>query len=75
MTETEKEKFKKKVGKSIKKWRLGKGLNQTQLSSNIKVSQGSLSDIETGKQFPSFNTTFMLIKKFPATDWGDVLFD
>jgi len=69
------ERLRKKVGASIKKWRLRESLILIQVSSKIKVSQGSLSDLENGKCFPSFNTVFMLRKKFPDTDWEAVLFN
>jgi len=68
------ETLRKKVGASIKKWRLGEHLVLTQVSSKTKVSQGSLSDLENGKCLPSFQTVFMLKNKFPDTDWDAVLF-
>jgi len=44
------------VGKEIRKWRKGKGLKSFELARIIKVSQGSMSDIETGKSYPAFTT-------------------
>ncbi len=69
------ETLRKKVGASIKKWRLGERLVLIQVSAKIKVSQGSLSDLENGKCLPSFQTVFMLKKKFPDTDWDALLFN
>lgn len=74
MEDNKKIALRKKVGESIKKWRLGENLVLVQVSAKIKVSQGSLSDLENGKCFPSFRTVFMLQKKFPNTDWNAVLF-
>jgi len=67
--------LRKKVGKSLRAWRLGECLVMTQVASKVKVSQGSLSDLENGKCLPSFQTVFMLKKKFPDTNWDDVLFN
>ena len=44
------------VGSEIRKWRLKEGLKSFELARIIKVSQGSMSDIETGKSFPAYTT-------------------
>lgn len=66
--------LRKKVGKSIRTWRKGEGLVLTEISSQIKISQGSLSDLENGKCFPSFPTVVMFKKKYPKADWDKILF-
>jgi len=63
-----------KVGENFKKWRLGEDLRQEQVSDAIKVSQGSLSDIEKGHSLPAHQTTLNLKKKYPATQWDPILF-
>jgi len=63
-----------KVGSNFKKWRLEEELVLTQVSDDIEVSQGSLSDIENGHSLPAFQTVFNLIKKYPDTQWDKVLF-
>lgn len=69
-----KEKLKMRVGSSFRKWRLAKELVLTQVSRKIKVSQGSLSDIENGNSLPAFQTVLSLKKKYPDTQWDKVLF-
>jgi len=44
------------VGTRIKQWRKGKKLRGIKFAKIIKLSQGSLSDIENNKSFPSLNT-------------------
>jgi len=68
------EKLRKKVGANFKEWRLGKALVLTKISRTIKVSQGSLSDIQNGKSFPAFETVRSLKKKYPDTQWDKILF-
>jgi len=46
----------KDVGTRIKEWRKGKKLRGIQFSKIIKISQGTLSEIENNKAFPSINT-------------------
>ena len=66
--------LRKKVGKSIKEWRLGQGLVLTEIADKINTSQGSLSDLENGHCLPSFQTVLMLRKKYPDNDWNRILF-
>jgi len=68
-------KLREKVGKSMKKWRLGQDLVLTQVADKINTSQGSLSDWENGKSLPSFQATRMLKKKYPKSDWDTILFN
>jgi transcriptional regulator with XRE-family HTH domain len=50
------------IGPRIKQWRKEKGLQNQQLSKLIKISQGSLSDIENEKSAPSAATIVGFIK-------------
>lgn len=68
------ERLRVKVGASLRKWRLGENLVLTQISKRIKISQGSLSDIENGKSLPAFQTILNLKKKYPRTEWDEILF-
>ena len=67
--------LKKRIGKALRAWRLKAGLVLTEIAKKIKVSQGSLSDIENGKTSPSHQTCYMLKKKYPETDWDEILFN
>jgi len=63
-----------KVGKALRKWRLKEGLVLTQISKKIKISQGSLSDLENGKNLPAFITLMNLHRSYPETDFFRLLF-
>lgn len=52
------------IGDKIKKIRLMTGLNQKQFSSKLGISQGRLSEIEKGKNYPSFETLVSLKDNF-----------
>ena len=60
------------IGKRIREWRKGKNLRAYQLAKIIKVSQGSLSDIENGKSAPSAQTIVSLLT-LTEIDWRWVL--
>lgn len=49
------------AGPRIRKWRKEFGLKAFQLAEILKISQGSLSDIETGKSNPSAPTILKFI--------------
>lgn len=51
------------AGPRIRKWRKTRGLTGDQLAKIIKVSQGSLSDIENSKSNPSAPTIVSFIQK------------
>ena len=44
------------MGLRIRTWRKGQGLKAKELASKLKISGGSLSEIENGKSFPSAPT-------------------
>ena len=50
------------AGPRIKEWRKDKGLQNQQLAKTLKISQGSLSDIENGINDPSASTIVAFIK-------------
>jgi len=56
------------VGNEIRKWRKGKGLKSFELARIIGVSQGSMSDIETGKSFPAYTTWCSIHNKCKGFD-------
>ncbi len=45
-----------RVGERIRIWRKKSGLTLKDVSEKIKISQGSLSDIENNNSYPSFDT-------------------
>jgi len=51
----------KTVGQRLKFWRTRKGMKGNQLAKAIKISQGSLSEIENGKSMPSAQTIIKLM--------------
>ncbi len=56
---------KKQIGKRLREWRMEKGWKGYQSAKAIGISQGSLSDIENGKSYPSAPT---IIKLMTRTD-------
>jgi len=56
------------AGPRIRKWRKAAGIKSYQLAKTLKVSQGSLSDIENGKSNPSAPTIVAFIK-YTDIDW------
>ena len=50
------------MGQRLKVWRRGMDLTMTELREVIPVSQGSWSDIETGKSLPSAETIILIYK-------------
>lgn len=50
------------AGPRIRKWRKGIGMKAYMLAEKLKISQGSLSDIENGKSNPSAPTIVSFIK-------------
>jgi transcriptional regulator with XRE-family HTH domain len=55
---------KAEIGKKIKVIRLAEKMNQVNFAECLGVSQGSLSEIESGKSFPSIECLFELVNKF-----------
>jgi len=53
---------KKLIGLVIKNAREQKGLTQEELSARININQSNMSNIENGKNFPSFNTLCSLVE-------------
>lgn len=51
------------AGPRIRKWRKASGLKGFQLAKMLKVSQGSLSDVENNKSNPSAPTIVAFIQK------------
>lgn len=60
------------IGPRIREWRKKIPLRAYQLAKLIKISQGSLSDIENGKSDPSANTIVNLLT-ITDIDWVWVL--
>lgn len=56
------EQYKSTVGLIIKKKRESMNITQEELSARIDLSQGNLSNIENGKNFPSMDTFFALVE-------------
>jgi transcriptional regulator with XRE-family HTH domain len=52
------------IGERIKIIRKGEGLNQIEFANRISVSQGRLSEIESGVAMPSVETIKLIIKEF-----------
>jgi DNA-binding XRE family transcriptional regulator len=52
-----------KIGKRIRAWRKEREWRGSELARVIKISQGTLSEIETGKSFPSTPTIIKLMTK------------
>ncbi len=51
------------IGHNIKFYRKNLGLNQEKLAELIDIAPPSLSSLETGQSFPSYNTIIALIDK------------
>jgi len=62
------------LGKRIRKWRKSEEYKLVPLAEKIGVSQGSISDIENGKAYPSYSTIFKLVSVFPDAPWEKILF-
>lgn len=52
------------IGDRLKKWRLSKGLRQSQVSDKSKVLQGTLSKIEKGDVYPSIEILMKIAKAY-----------
>ncbi len=52
-----------KIGKRLQAWRVEQGWKGYKLAQVINISQGSLSDIENGKSYPSTPTIIKIITK------------
>lgn len=50
------------IGSAIRRYRLRRRLDQTQLAGAVGVSQGTVSDWETGRQSPPVGKLAMLAK-------------
>jgi len=61
---------KKAFGRRLKAWRQRRGMKQKVLCEMCKISQGSLSEIETGKSLPSADTIANMIEftEFPVLE-------
>ncbi|MEK3942262.1 MULTISPECIES: helix-turn-helix transcriptional regulator [Paenibacillus] len=58
------------IGANIKQLRKIHNLNQTDLANKIGVSQGSLSDLESGKGKPAIETVFSICSEFGCSyEW------
>ena len=62
------------VGKKLKEFRLKEGLILDDLSEIMEVSQGSISDLENGKSYPSYSTISRYRHFFPNAKWNKILF-
>lgn len=62
------------VGLRLKAWRKKNELTLYVLSKAIGVSQGSLSDLENGNSFPSFETLCRFKYFYPRTHWTKIFF-
>jgi len=51
----------KNIGDRLKLWRTRNGMKGYQLAESIRISQGSLSEIENGKSLPSAQTIIKLM--------------
>ena len=56
--------YKELIGKKIKEIRKKSNLTQADFSEIISIEPSSLSNIETGKSFPSIQTVLRIIEKF-----------
>ena len=56
-----------KIGIRIKNLRVSLRLNQKDFAQTIGISQGTLSDLETGKTKPSADTIFSIHEKYPQS--------
>jgi len=61
------------VGSRIRQWRKEQKLNATKFSKIIKISQGSLSEIENNKTCPSLNTVAK-INRYTGADINWLIF-
>lgn len=52
---------KKKLGETIKKYRLGKSISQEELAEMIDLNQKQISRIEIGKNYPTYKTFINLV--------------
>ena len=62
------------IGPRLKVWRKKKELTLQELSKIIKVSQGTLSDMENSKSYPAFETLARFHFFFPDETWIRLFF-
>jgi len=63
----------KNVGTRIRQWRKEKNIKGYVFANSIKISQGSLSEIENNKTFPSLNTVAK-IHRYTGADINWIIF-
>lgn len=55
------------IGPSIREWREGRGMPQSELTHHLGISQGTLSRIESGERTPSIDLMLRVCRALDIT--------
>jgi len=64
----------KEFGFRLRTWRKTQGLVIKQICKKIRIAPGSLSEIETGKSFPSYFTLCKFKYFYPEVNWDSIFY-